>query len=196
MISNHPEEAVLTRCFQMTGLDLKNDEIIEIACIVTNWKLEPIDLPGFEVTIGQTEEKMASMNSWCIEHHGKSGLTAKVLASITSHQQAAEQLLAYIQTRVPKARTALLAGNSVHADRAFFNAEPAYAEVMNHLHYRILDVSSIKEAVRRFSPEDVLAQIPKKKKAHTAMEDILESIAEMRYYTKEIFQNKTDADTK
>lgn len=181
----------------MTGLDLENDEIIEIACIVTNWNLEPIDhLPGFEVTIGQTEEKMAAMNSWCIEHHGKSGLTAKVLASNTTHQQAADQLLAYIQARVPKARTALLAGNSVHADRAFFNAEPAYAEVMNHLHYRILDVSSIKEAARRFSPQDVLAQIPKKKKAHTAMEDILESIAEMRFYTKEIFQKIPEPTTR
>lgn len=179
----------------MTGLDLKNDEIIEIACIVTDWNLEPIDLPGFEVTIGQTEEKMASMNPWCVEHHGKSGLTAKVLASKTTHQQAADQLLAYIKARVPKARTALLAGNSVHADRAFFNAESAYVEVMNHLHYRILDVSSIKEAARRFSPQDVLEQIPKKKKAHTAMEDILESIAEMRYYTKQIFQKNVESAT-
>lgn len=177
---------------EMTGLDLKNDEIIEIACIVTDWNLGPIDLPGFEVTIGQTEDKMASMNDWCIEHHGASGLTAKVIASKTTHQQAADQLLEYIKARVPKARTALLAGNSVHADRAFFNAEPAYTEVMNHLHYRILDVSSIKEAVRRFSPEDVLAQIPRKKKAHTAMEDILESIAEMRYYTNEIFQKNME----
>lgn len=179
----------------MTGLDLKNDEIIEIACIVTDWNLEPIDLPGFEVTIGQTEEKMASMNPWCVEHHGKSGLTAKVLASKTTHQQAADQLLAYIKARVPKARTALLAGNSVHADRAFFNAESAYVEVMNHLHYRILDVSSIKEAARRFSPQDVLEQIPRKKKAHTAMEDILESIAEMRYYTKQIFQKNVESAT-
>ncbi|QDS75371.1 hypothetical protein FKW77_002441 [Venturia effusa] len=177
---------------EMTGLDLEKDEIIEIACIVTDWNLQPIGPPGFEITIGQTHEKMASMNEWCIEHHGKSGLTAKVIASKISHQQAAEQLLAYVKARVPKARTALLAGNSVHADKAFFNAEPAYAEVMQHLHYRILDVSSIKEAVRRFSPQEVLAQIPKKKKAHTAMEDILESIAEMRYYSEQIFQKKSD----
>ncbi len=135
----------------------------------------------------------ALMGPWCVDHHGRSGLTAQVLASTTTAEQAADGLLAYIQRFVPQPRVALLAGSSVHADRAFLR-RPPYDRVLAHLHYRILDVSSLKEAVLRWAPPlpppgegEKGAKKPRKKGAHRAREDILDSIAEARYYKERFF---------
>jgi oligoribonuclease len=117
-------------------------------------------------------------------------LTQACLDSSTTAEEAAEGLLEYIKKFVPERRTGLLAGNSVHADRSFLVQEP-YKAVINHLHYRIFDVSSIKEAARRWAPKDTLKKIPKKKMLHEARADILESIEEAKYY-RETFFIKSD----
>jgi oligoribonuclease len=171
----------------MTGLDYDNDVIIEVACFVTDYDMNLLEPDGFEVVIHQSKEVMDGMGEWCIQHHGDSGLTAAVLKSSISPEQAAADLLSYIQKLVPTPRKALLAGNSVHADASFLRKAP-YDKVMRHLHYRILDVSSIKEAARRWASEEVLAKAPRKQGLHTARADILESISEAKFYRDVFFQ--------
>jgi len=129
---------------------------------------------------------MDRMDEWCTRVHGSSGLTSAVVASGVTPGQAAEGLLAYIRRHIPEPKVALLAGNSVHADKGFLRKEP-YSKVMDHLHYRILDVSSLKEAALRWAPH-TLAGVSPKKGLHKAREDILESIEEARYYKEAIFQ--------
>ncbi|KAF4908813.1 Oligoribonuclease [Colletotrichum fructicola] len=171
---------------EMTGLDPDKEEIIEIFCIITTGNLEVVDSEGWGCVVHQSEERMAQMDDWCTKTHGNSGLTAAVIKSTTTPEQAAYELLAYVKRHVPEKRTALLAGNSVHADRSFLVKEP-YRKVMDHLHYRILDVSSIKEAAKRWAPTQVLDNVPVKQGLHQAKEDILESIAEAKYYREAIF---------
>ncbi|KAI8230203.1 Oligoribonuclease [Colletotrichum sp. SAR 10_86] len=171
---------------EMTGLDPDKEEIIEIFCIITTGNLEIVDPEGWGCVVHQSEERMAQMDDWCTKTHGNSGLTAAVIKSTTTPEQAADELLAYVKRHVPEKRTALLAGNSVHADRSFLVKEP-YRKVMDHLHYRILDVSSIKEAAKRWAPTQVLDNVPVKQGLHQAKEDILESIAEAKYYREAIF---------
>ncbi|KAF4829498.1 Oligoribonuclease [Colletotrichum tropicale] len=171
---------------EMTGLDPDKEEIIEIFCIITTGNLEVVDPEGWGCVVHQSEERMAQMDDWCTKTHGNSGLTAAVIKSTTTPEQAADELLAYVQRHIPEKRTALLAGNSVHADRSFLVKEP-YRKVMDHLHYRILDVSSIKEAAKRWAPTQVLDNVPVKQGLHQAKEDILESIAEAKYYREAIF---------
>lgn len=170
----------------MTGLDYENDTIMSIACFVTDSDLNLLDEEGFEAVIHHSEEDLNKMGEWCTKHHGDSGLTQACINSTTTPEQAAAGLLEYIQTYVPKKRTALLAGNSVHADKAFL-IKPPYKAVIDHLHYRILDVSSIKEAARRWAPVEALTKLPKKKMLHEARADILESIAEAKFYRETFF---------
>ncbi|PHH78434.1 hypothetical protein CDD82_3054 [Ophiocordyceps australis] len=172
---------------EMTGLDPDADEILEIFCLITNGNLDVVDSQGFHAILHWPQSRLDLMDAWCTTTHGRSGLSAAVVASTTTPAQAAEGLLAYITRFVPEPRTALLAGNSVHADRAFLRRAP-YAKVLDHLHYRILDVSSIKEAVRRWSSSDVARGAPRKQGLHVAKDDILESIREARYYRDAVFQ--------
>ncbi|KAI0125482.1 ribonuclease H-like domain-containing protein [Xylariales sp. AK1849] len=179
---------------EMTGLDPDREEIIEIFCIITTGTLEVIDPAGWGTVVHQPKERMDQMDDWCTRTHEKSGLTAAVLASSVTREQAAGELLAYIKQHVPE-RGALLAGNSVHADRAFLRKEP-YKKVVDYMHHRLLDVSSLKEAARRWCPGEVIAKAPAKQGLHQAREDILESIEEARYYKEAIFQQSTDKDAK
>ena len=173
----------------MTGLDPDSDEIIEIFCIITTGALEVVDEAGWGAVVHQSRERMGMMDEWCTRTHAKSGLTAAVLASTTTAEQAAEGLLAYIRRHVPdRPGAALLAGNSVYADRAFLRKHP-YRRVVDYLHHRILDVSSLKEAARRWCPPEVVARAPHKRGLHQAKEDILESIAEAKYYKDVIFSS-------
>ncbi|KAH8889485.1 ribonuclease H-like protein [Thozetella sp. PMI_491] len=171
---------------EMTGLDPDKEEIIEIFCLITNGDLELLDEAGWGTVVHQTKERMDQMDEWCTRTHAKSGLTPAVLESNVTPQQAADELLAYIQKYVPDKWGALLAGNSVHADRAFLRKEP-YKKVIDHLHYRLLDVSSLKEAAARWCPS-VIKKAPGKRGLHQAREDILESIREASYYKTAIFQ--------
>lgn len=170
----------------MTGLDLDNDTIMSIACFVTDSDLNLLDDEGFEVVVHHSKEKLDKMGEWCTQHHGDSGLTKACLDATTTDSEASEHLLAYIKKYVPQSRHALLAGNSVHADKAFL-CKPPYSAVIDHLHYRILDVSSIKEAARRWAPAEDLKKIPRKKMLHEARADILESIEEAKFYRETFF---------
>jgi oligoribonuclease len=147
----------------MTGLDVVNDEIIQIACFVTDHDLNLLDAAGFETVVHQPKERMDLMDPWCTKTHAKTGLTERVISSEVTPQVAADALLTYVQQLVPEARKAILAGNSVHYDKEFLRREP-YGKFLDHLHHRILDVSSIKEAIRRWSDMNLLRNIPKKKR--------------------------------
>ncbi|KAJ5748409.1 uncharacterized protein N7511_010105 [Penicillium nucicola] len=171
---------------KMTGLNADTDQIIQICCFITDANLNLLNPTPFESTIHVADTILADMSQWCIDTHERTGLTAAVRASTTSAATAADGLLAYIQAHVPTPRTALLAGNSVHADKAFLDKGP-YARVLEHLHYRILDVSSLKEAARRWGSPELLAEVPLKKGLHLAKDDILESIEEMRFYRDRLF---------
>lgn len=173
---------------QMTGLDPTEDCILQISCFITDHELKLLDKQGWDAIIKQPKSRLDAMDEWCTCTHASTGLTAAVLASTTSATTAANELLRYIQRYVPEPRRALLAGNSVHADKAFLLQAP-YEKVLQHLHYRIFDVSSIKEGVRRWAPDEALAAVPRKKGLHEAREDILESIEEARYY-KERFLSR------
>ncbi|KAJ5340451.1 hypothetical protein N7541_009575 [Penicillium brevicompactum] len=171
---------------EMTGLDANTDQILQICCFITDAHLNLVEPQGFETVIHVPDSTLDAMNQWCVETHGRTGLTAAVRASTTSPSTAADQLLAYIQQHVPAPRTALLAGNSVHADKAFLACAP-YSKVLDHLHYRILDVSSFKEAARRWGSDELLNQLPPKREVHLARDDILESIEEIRFYKEKLF---------
>ena len=173
----------------MTGLDTGKDTIMSLAAFVTDADLNLLDEEGYEAVIHHEKEQLDLMGEWCTQHHGDSGLTQACIDSSTTAEEAAEGLLEYIKKFVPERRTGLLAGNSVHADRGFLVQEP-YKPVINHLHYRIFDVSSIKEAARRWAPKDTLKKIPKKKMLHEARADILESIEEAKYYRETFFIKK------
>lgn len=173
---------------QMTGLDPDKEEIIEIFCLITNSELELIEPEGWGTVIHQPKERLDQMDEWCVQTHGNSGLTAAVIASEVTAEQAADELLAYIKKFITEPRTALLAGNTVHADKAFLRKEP-YRKVVDFLHYRILDVSSIKEAAVRWCPR-VLGEQPRKKLLHQAKDDILESIEEAKFYRNTIFKGR------
>ncbi|MCJ1450495.1 hypothetical protein MMC28_000826 [Mycoblastus sanguinarius] len=171
---------------EMTGLDPEKETIMSIACFITNAQLELLDDQGWDSIIHHEKSELDKMDEWCTKTHGSTGLAAACLASTTTHEQAAEGLLEYIRTHVAEPRKGLIAGNSVHCDKAFLSKGP-YSKVTDYLSYRILDVSTIKEAAKRWAPEDVLFGVPSKKLLHQAREDILESIEEARYYRDKCF---------
>ena len=174
----------------MTGLNPDTNTILQISCFITDSQLNVINDQGFDAVIHHPKSTLDKMDAWCTQTHASTGLTAAAIKSTTHAEEAASSLLAYVKQHVPTPRTALLAGNSVHADRAFLCKKP-YDKVLEHLHYRILDVSSIKEAVRRWAPDNVLKAAPAKKELHEARQDILESIEEARFY-RETFFKKAD----
>ena len=182
-------EAVLANGrMQMTGLDVGRDTIMSISCFITNAQLELLDDQGFDAIIHHDKSTLDQMNEWCINTHGKSGLTAATIASGTTPEVAAKDLLDYIKKHIDEPRRGLLAGNSVHCDKEFLK-KPPYDRVLEFLGYRILDVSSIKEAARRWAPKEILIKAPKKMGLHQAREDILESIEEANFYRNVFFKS-------
>lgn len=167
----------------MTGLDPRTDTILSISVLLTNAELMPLEPHGLTLYITHTESQLASMSEWCISTHTSTGLTTLCLdpSTSTTPDLATAQILQYIQTHIPTPRTALLAGNSIHADRGFLMVSP-WDAILSHLHYRLFDVSAMKEMVRRWAPEEVLAAAPVKQLRHSAREDVLESIDEARFY--------------
>lgn len=168
---------------EMTGLDLTKDHILEIATLITDNELTLI-AHGPDIVIHQPEAILENMNSWCKEHHGKSGLTEAVRASKTTLKEAEVQTLAFIKEYC-KESTGLLAGNSVYQDRAFLNQY--MPSIVNFLNYRIIDVSTVKELARRWYPNDPLTDF-KKQETHRALTDIEESIKELAHYKKYFFR--------
>lgn len=178
---------------EMTGLDISKDHIIEICCIITDGHLNVIDPVGYESTVYVSKKVLDNMNEWCVNQHGLLGLTAKVLANPQQTLAKVQaELLEYIQSYVPEPNTSLLAGNSVHMDKFFMMKE--FPQVIEHLHYRLVDVSSIMEVGFRHNPE-LMKKYPKKKGAHTAKSDIMESIAQLKWYRDNYLRSDVPAST-
>ena len=165
---------------EMTGLDLEKDALIEIAVIVTDADLNPL---GEGVDIIIKPPTGFTMSEFVTNMHTESGLI-KELESGTSLEAAQTEVMAYITTWIPEARKAPLAGNSVGMDRLFIARDLPLLDA--HLHYRIIDVSSIKEIARRWFPRTYFAS-PKKSGNHRALGDIQDSLNELRYYREAIF---------
>jgi oligoribonuclease len=168
---------------EMTGLDLVNDALIEIAVLVTDGDMNILG-EGVDVVIHADESALAAMPDVVREMHTKSGLTEEVRASEVTLREAEEQALAYIREHVPDAGAAPLAGNSIATDRGFLARD--MPELDGHLHYRMIDVSSLKELARRWFPRVFYAK-PEKGLAHRALADIIESIRELEYYRNTLF---------
>ena len=156
---------------EMTGLDLVKDKLIEVAVLVTDSELNVLD-PGLDLIIGADDADLDDMDDVVLEMHAKSGLTDQVRASTLTVAEAEQQVLAYIKRWVPERRTAPLCGNSIGTDRGFLARD--MPELDDHLHYRMVDVSSVKELARRWFPRVYFAQ-PAKGLAHRALADIIES---------------------
>ena len=168
----------------MSGLNPDKHVILEIASVVTNNNLE-IVAEGPSLAIHHPEENLLAMEAWSRTHHQESGLLDRVEASPYDCQQAEEKTLAFLIHHCEKS-TSPLCGNSIWQDRRFL---AKYMPNLNgFLHYRNIDVSSIKELVRRWYP---LVAVYEKQKAHLALTDIKESIAELKYYRKEVFMTSS-----
>ncbi len=168
---------------EMTGLDLQLDALIEIAALVTDGELNVLG-EGVDLVIHTDEQRLAGMIDVVREMHERSGLTEAVRASTVTVEEAERQVLDYVRQHVPEPRTVPLAGNSVATDRAFLARD--MPELDAHLHYRMVDVSSIKELTRRWYPRIFYAK-PEKGLAHRALADIRESIGELAYYRRTAF---------
>ncbi|AZG74636.1 oligoribonuclease [Shewanella livingstonensis] len=167
---------------EMTGLEPAVDRVIEIATLVTDQDLNII-AQGPVLAIYQTDDVLAGMDDWNQKHHGESGLVDRVRASKCSEQDAITQTIDFLAQYVPKGASPMC-GNSIGQDRRFLNKY--MLELEEYFHYRNIDVSTIKELVRRWSPETMNGF--SKKNTHQALEDIKESIAEMQFYRKEVFK--------
>ena len=168
---------------EMTGLDLRADALIEIAALVTDSELNILG-DGVDVVIHASDEQLANMPDVVREMHAKSGLTDEVRRAEVSLAEAEKMVLDYVREHVPEPGTAPLAGNSIATDRGFIARDMPTLD--SHLHYRMVDVSSVKELCRRWYPRIYFAQ-PGKGLAHRALADIKESIRELAYYRETAF---------
>jgi oligoribonuclease len=167
---------------EMTGLNLAADALVEIACIVTDGELIAAD-EGIDLVIKPPAEALDGMQEVVREMHTASGLLGALAGGVTL-AEAQEQVLGYVRRHVPEARKAPLCGNSIATDRMFIARD--MPELDAFLHYRMVDVSSIKELARRWYPRAYFAS-PPKHGGHRALADILESIRELQYYREAIF---------
>ncbi|ADG89381.1 oligoribonuclease [Thermobispora bispora] len=167
---------------EMTGLDLTRDALVEVACIVTDGELNPVD-EGVAVVIKPPPETLEQMSDVVREMHTASGLLDELAGGVTL-AEAEATVLGYIRSHVPEAKKAPLCGNSIATDRAFLARDMPLVDA--YLHYRMVDVSTIKELARRWYPRVYFAS-PEKQGGHRALADITESIRELRYYRAAIF---------
>ena len=170
---------------EMTGLDPGRDVIVEIAVLVTNDDLE-IVAEGPDLVVGATAEQLDGMADVVREMHTRSGLLEEIKASSLSLESAGREVLDFLKKHIPVPGTVPLAGNSIGTDRRFLAAY--LPEIENWLHYRSVDVSTIKELCRRWYPK-AIEGAPGKNTAHRAMEDIKESVTELSYYRSAIFNH-------
>ncbi|MBI5242509.1 MAG: oligoribonuclease [Elusimicrobia bacterium] len=163
---------------EMTGLDPETDLILEIATVITDSQLN-ILAEGPVIAIHQPPEALENMHPWCVEHHGASGLTRRVEQSLTTVEQAERATLDFLKQWCSE-KASPLCGNSIHQDRRFLAKH--MPKLNAYLHYRIVDVSSFKEMIERWYPEE--AARPQKQQSHLALDDIRESIAELADYRR------------
>ncbi len=168
---------------EMTGLDPDTNVIVEIATIVTDDQLNVV-AEGPDIVIHHPDEVLAHMDPFVVDMHTTSGLLDAIRASTTSLEEAGRRTLEFIKTHVPEARTVPLCGNSIGTDRRFLARY--LPDIENHLHYRSVDVSTIKELVKRWYP-GADTKRPYKAGNHRALGDVHESIAELRFYRERVF---------
>ena len=166
---------------EMTGLDIVNDQIIEIATLVTDGELNLI-AEGPNLAVHVSDEAIAGMDEWNTRHHHRSGLVDRIRAEGVTVDEAQAQTLAFLRQHV-EPNTAPLCGNSVWNDKRFL--EKQMPDIVDFLHYRMIDVSTVKELARRW-----YADVPRyeKKGAHLALDDIRESVEELRYFRERVFR--------
>ena len=169
---------------EMTGLDPEVEHIVEIAVIITDGQLDHV-VEGPDLVLGAPGDALDRMHEVVVKMHAESGLTSAVREATLNVADAQAQVLDFVRAHVPEPRVAPLAGNSVHADRAFLRRY--MPELEAHVHYRNVDVSTLKELARRWRPE-ALEAAPRKTGGHRAMADIRESIEEMRYWRTALFK--------
>jgi oligoribonuclease len=176
---------------EMTGLDPANDVLVEIAVVVTDSQLTMLD-DGLDVLIATDAAKLAGMEEVVREMHATSGLLEALAGATLTVEEAEQQVLEYVKQWVPERRKAPLCGNSIATDRTFI---ARYMPTLDdHLHYRMVDVSSIKELARRWYPK-VYFNAPVKTGGHRALADIVDSITELRYYRAAVFVPEPGPDT-
>lgn len=175
---------------EMTGLDPARNVIVEIATLVTDDDLN-IVAEGPDLVVHTTEDELAKMEPVVVEMHTRSGLLDEIRSSTLTLEEAGAQTLEFIRTHVPEPRTVPLCGNSIGMDRRFLAIH--LPEIEEHLHYRSIDVSTIKELARRWYPGS-LDGLTKKSSAHRAMDDIKESVAELRYWRSAVFADPPKSD--
>lgn len=163
---------------EMTGLDVRRHVIVEIAILVTDGDLVPVD-DGLDLVVHQPDDALVAMDDVVRTMHTRSGLLPEIAASTVSLADAGRQALEYVRRHVPTPGRAPVCGNSIGVDRRFLDAY--LPELDAYLHYRSIDVSTIKELCRRWAPE-VYRRRPAKEESHRALQDIRESIAELAYY--------------
>jgi oligoribonuclease len=168
---------------EMTGLDPDRHAIVEIATLVTDDELEVV-AEGPDLVVHQPTEVLAVMDPFVRQMHTRSGLLGAIEASTTTLADAGAQTLEFIKQHVPEAGTVPLCGNSIGTDRRFLARY--LPDIEGHLHYRSVDVSTIKELVRRWYPERLAAR-PDKDGRHRALDDVRDSVAELRYYREAVF---------
>jgi oligoribonuclease len=168
---------------EMTGLDVERHVIVEIAAIVTDSDLKPLD-DGIDIVIHQDAAALERMDDFVRKMHTKSGLLPEIAASEVSLEVAQARTLEYVRGYVPTPGTAPLCGNSIGTDRRFLDRY--MHELDTYLHYRSIDVSSLKELCRRWYPE-TYSKRPGKAEQHRALDDVRESIAELQFYRERLF---------
>ncbi len=169
---------------EMTGLDVRRHVIVEIAVLVTTTELEPLD-EGLDLVVHQPATALAGMEDVVREMHTRSGLLAEIERSPLGLTEAVRRALDYLEPRAGPPGTAPLCGNSIGVDRRFLDAQAP--ELDRFCHYRSIDVSSLKELCRRWYP-DVYRRRPVKRERHRALDDVRESIEELRYYRSEMLR--------
>lgn len=168
---------------EMTGLDLDQHVIVEVAALVTDAQLNILG-EGVDLVVHTTDEKLAKMDDFVVNMHATSGLTEQIRSSTVTIEQAEDAVLELINQHCDPAHPAPLAGNSIATDRAFIRQEMPRLD--KALHYRMVDVSSVKELARRWFPKSYFQQ-PEKGMSHRALADIVESIRELDYYRRSVF---------
>lgn len=169
---------------EMTGLDPARHTIVEVATIVTDDNLEVI-AEGPDIVVHRSEEELAAMDDFVRKMHTSSGLLEQIQSSTISADQARDETLAFLQKHIKEPRSVPLCGNSIGMDRRFLSVH--WASIEEFLHYRSIDVSTLKELARRWSPE-ALSKAPEKATTHRALDDIRESIAELKFYREALFK--------
>ena len=172
----------------MTGLDPSRHVIVEIATIITDDELNLV-AEGPDLVVSATDAELAEMDDFVRNMHTKSGLLDQIAASTMSLEEAGRQTLAFLQEHIPEPGTVPLCGNSIGTDRRFLAV--ALPEIEEYLHYRSIDVSTIKELARRWHPE-ALSAMPRKASGHRALDDIRESLNELKYWRGAVFRAPAD----